>query len=66
VSNYFEYFKLAAYLKRATNGAIVIAMGVPAVQQLFDPKFYTHLEGGSMEVSQCTLICVSRSVHKNK
>lgn len=49
VSNYFEYFKLAAYLKRATNGAIVIAMGVPAVQQLFDPKFYTHLEGGSME-----------------
>mmetsp|Transcript_18629 Transcript_18629/g.25830 ORF Transcript_18629/g.25830 Transcript_18629/m.25830 type:complete len:587 (-) Transcript_18629:142-1902(-) len=49
VSNYFEYFKLAAYLRRSTREQVVICLGVPAVKQLFNENFYTQLEGGILE-----------------
>jgi len=49
VSSYFEYFMLAGYLRRVTKESIVIAMGLPAVKELFNPSYYEHLEGGILE-----------------
>ncbi|MBC8135167.1 MAG: TonB-dependent receptor [Fibrella sp.] len=49
VSNYFEYYRLAAYLGRYTKRRIGITMGVPSLIELFDEKFYEHLEGGILE-----------------
>jgi hypothetical protein len=49
ISNYFEYFRLAAYLGRLTSGKIGIAMGVPSLRDLFDEKYYENLEGGILE-----------------
>jgi hypothetical protein len=49
VSNYFEYFKLAAYLARFTSKRIGIAMGIPSLRDLFDEQYYTTLEGGILE-----------------
>lgn len=49
VSDYFEYYRLAAYLSRYTKQRIGITMGVPSLMELFDEKFYEHLEGGILE-----------------
>jgi hypothetical protein len=49
VSNYFEYFRLAAYLSRFSKQKIGITMGVPSVKDLFDEQYYTTLEGGILE-----------------
>lgn len=49
VSNYFEYYRLAAYLTRFTKQRIGITMGIPSLRELFDEKFYEHLEGGILE-----------------
>ncbi|MDF2439931.1 MAG: hypothetical protein JWN98_915 [Abditibacteriota bacterium] len=49
VSNYFEYYKLAAYLARFTSKKIGIAMGIPSLRDLFDERYYTSLEGGILE-----------------
>jgi hypothetical protein len=49
VSNYFEYYRLAAYLGRYTKQRIGITMGIPSLRELFDEKFYEHLEGGILE-----------------
>ncbi len=49
ISNYFEYYRLAAYLSRYTKKRIGITMGVASLRELFDEKWYTHLEGGILE-----------------
>ncbi len=49
ISDYFEYYRLAAYLKRYTKMPIGIAMGIPSLRDLFDEKYYEHLEGGILE-----------------
>jgi hypothetical protein len=49
ISNYFEYYRLAAYLRRYTKNRIGMAMGVPSLRELFDEKYYEHLEGGILE-----------------
>jgi hypothetical protein len=49
ISNYFEYYRLAAYLSRYTKQRIGITMGIPSLIELFDEKFYEHLEGGILE-----------------
>ena len=49
VSNYLEYFRLAAYLARFTKKKIGITMGIPSVRELFDEKYYVNLEGGILE-----------------
>jgi len=49
ISNYFEYYRLAAYLARFTQERIGIAMGIPSLMELFDEKYYQHLEGGILE-----------------
>ena len=49
VSDYFEYYRLAAYLSRHTQERIGIVMGVPSLAELFNEKYYTQLPGGILE-----------------
>lgn len=50
ISDYFEYYRLAAYLSRYSKGeSIAITMGVGSLLDLFDEKYYTDLEGGILE-----------------
>ena len=49
ISNYAEYYKLAAYLQRYTKNKIGIVMGIPNLKELFDEKYYELLEGGILE-----------------
>jgi hypothetical protein len=49
ISDYFEYYRLAAYLARQTKERIGIVMGVPSLIELFDEKYYTQLPGGTLE-----------------
>jgi hypothetical protein len=49
ISDYFEYYRLAAYLSWRTHERIAIVLGVPSVYELFDEKYYTELPGGILE-----------------
>jgi hypothetical protein len=49
ISNYAEYYKLAAYLQRYTKQRIGIVLGIPNLKELFDTKYYDSLEGGILE-----------------
>ncbi len=49
ISDYFEYYRLAAYLAWRTKERIGIVMGVPSLVELFDEKYYTQLPGGVLE-----------------
>src|SRR4051812_22231877 len=49
ISNYGEYYRLAAYLFRYTKKMIGVVMGLPTLRELFDEKYYTDLEGGILE-----------------
>jgi hypothetical protein len=49
ISDYFEYYRLAAYLSWRTRERIAIVMGVPSVYELFDEKYYADLPGGILE-----------------
>jgi hypothetical protein len=49
ISDFGEYYKLAAYFFRYTKQMIAIAMGVPSLMEIFDEKYYTHLAGGILE-----------------
>jgi hypothetical protein len=49
ISDYFEYYRLAAYLARYTKKKIAITMGAGSLHDLFDEKYYTKLDGGILE-----------------
>ena len=49
ISDYFEYYRLAAYLSRYTRERIAITMGAGSLRDLFDEKYYTALDGGILE-----------------
>lgn len=49
ISNYFQYYRLAAYLARYSKNRVVITMGISSLRELFDEKYYTQLEGGILE-----------------
>lgn len=49
ISDYFEYYRLAAYLARFTRAQIGITMGVASLRELFNEKYYTQLQGGILE-----------------
>ncbi len=49
ISDYFEYYRLAAYLAWRTKERIGIVLGVPSLIELFDEKYYTALPGGILE-----------------
>jgi hypothetical protein len=49
ISDYFEYYRLAAYLTRYTNQPIAVTMGAASLQDLFKEEYYASLEGGILE-----------------
>jgi hypothetical protein len=49
ISDYFEYYRLAAFLAWRTKERIGIVMGVPSLIELFDEKYYQQLPGGVLE-----------------
>ncbi len=49
ISNYFEYFRLASYLRRSTSGPIAFVVGAGSALQIFDEKYYAELDGGILE-----------------
>ena len=49
ISKFGEYFRLASYLSRYTNGKIGLVMGVPSLLEIFDERYYLSLEGGILE-----------------
>jgi hypothetical protein len=49
ISDYFEYYRLAAYLAGFTREKIGISMGIGSLRELFDEKYYTELDGGILE-----------------
>lgn len=49
ISDYFEYFRLAAYLNRYTTEPIAVTLGLGSLLELFEERYYTKLEGGILE-----------------
>lgn len=49
ISDYFEYYRLGAYLTWHTKEQIAIVMGSGSLKELFDEKYYTGLDGGILE-----------------
>jgi hypothetical protein len=49
ISDFFRYYRLAAYLQWRTQERVGIVMGVPSLVELFDEKYYTDLPGGILE-----------------
>src|SRR6266700_1850463 len=49
ISDYFEYYRLAAYLSQHTRQKIAIVMGASSLLDLFEEKYYATLEGGILE-----------------
>jgi hypothetical protein len=49
ISDYFEYYRLAAYLSQYTKKKIGITMGAGSLCELFDDKYYLELDGGILE-----------------
>jgi len=49
ISEYFEYYRLAAYLARYTTEPIALTMGLGSLQDLFKEQYYSKLEGGILE-----------------
>lgn len=49
VSDYFQYYLLAAYLTQFTRKKIGVVMGAGSLRDIFDPQYYTELEGGILE-----------------
>jgi hypothetical protein len=49
ISNYFEYFRLASYLRRSTSGPIAFVVGAGSALQIFDEKYYVDMDGGILE-----------------
>ena len=49
ISDYFQYYLLAAYLTQFTKKKIAIVMGAASLRDIFDPQYYTELEGGILE-----------------
>lgn len=49
VTNLAHFHSVAAYLSRYTDKKIAIVLGVPALLQLLDEKYYADLDGGILE-----------------
>jgi hypothetical protein len=49
ISDYFEYYRLAAYLVRYTSQPIAVTMGAASLEDLFKEQYYAGLEGGILE-----------------
>jgi hypothetical protein len=49
ISDYFEYYRLAAQLGQYTKKQVGITMGASSLRELFEEKYYQELPGGILE-----------------
>ncbi len=49
ISDFVDYYRLAAYIGDRTDQRIGMVMGVPSLIDLFDEKNHNHLPGGILE-----------------
>jgi hypothetical protein len=49
ISDYFDYYRLAAYIAQRTTERIGIVMGVPSLIDLFNEDNHAQLPGGILE-----------------
>jgi hypothetical protein len=49
ISDYAQYYRLAAYLRKHTSRPIAITLGAASLLTLFDEKYYADLDGGILE-----------------
>ncbi|HUR59623.1 MAG TPA: TonB-dependent receptor [Opitutaceae bacterium] len=49
ISNYSEYFRLTSYFRRYTKEMIGVVMGINNLLEVFNEKYYEHLDGGILE-----------------
>lgn len=49
ISDFPEYYRLAAYLSRYTQKRIGLTMGAYSLAELFEEHYYTSLDGGILE-----------------
>lgn len=49
ISNYGEFYRLIQYLRRYTDRAIGLPLGIPSLHEIFDEKYYSNLDGGILE-----------------
>jgi len=49
ISDFARFHRAGAYLSRYTNQPVGIILGLPLLEQLFEEKWYTDLDGGILE-----------------
>jgi hypothetical protein len=49
ISNYSEYYRLTTYFRRYTKEMIGVALGINNLLEIFNERYYEHLEGGILE-----------------
>ena len=49
ISNYSEYYRLTSYFRRYTKEMIGVVMGINNLIEIFNEKYYEHLDGGILE-----------------
>ena len=49
ISDYGEYYRLVNFLTRYTESPVGLPMGIPGLNEIFNPAHYTDLEGGILE-----------------
>ncbi len=49
ISNYSEYYRLTSYFRRYTKEMIGVALGINNLHEIFNEKYYEHLDGGILE-----------------
>jgi hypothetical protein len=49
ITSHGEFFRVVEYLRRSTQNSIGMAVGMPTVQELLDPRYYAALPGGTLE-----------------
>jgi hypothetical protein len=49
VSNFAEFHRLSAYLRRSNGAEVGLVVGLPLLETLFEEKWYDDLEGGALE-----------------
>jgi hypothetical protein len=55
ISDYFEYYRLAAYLSWRTRERIAIVLGVPSIYELFDENITYNCRAGFLRTSAAFL-----------
>jgi hypothetical protein len=49
ISDTFDFYRLASYLRHRTRGRIAVVTGAGSLRELFEESSYSHLDGGLLE-----------------